>query len=162
MFGLLTEGCLSVSLGHCECEWLDRRGERVGWMDGSQRVSPKALTPGGFDAIFPRREPTWEELVNNICPSSERLTPTTLPQPPHLRTHTHTDWHTQTHSSAGCQSCRTHTSVTTPDRPAPSWTYRALQARPAEIRGKGLLEIPAIADQCQYILSLLLNWNGAW
>lgn len=26
--------------------------------DGSQWVSPKALTPGGFDAIFPRREST--------------------------------------------------------------------------------------------------------
>lgn len=65
-------------------------------MDGSQWVNTKALTPGGFDAIFPRREPTWEELVNNICPSSGRLTPTTSPQPPHLHTHTHRLTHTNT------------------------------------------------------------------
>lgn len=26
--------------------------------DGSHWVNPKALTPGGFDAIFPRREST--------------------------------------------------------------------------------------------------------
>lgn len=53
--------------------------------DGSQWVNPKALTPGGFDAIFPRREPTCEELVNNICPGSGEINP---PHPPALP-HTH-------------------------------------------------------------------------
>lgn len=58
--------------------------------DGSQWVSLKALTPGGFDAIFPRRESTWEELVNNICPISGRLTPvpnSPAPQQPRPLTH---------------------------------------------------------------------------
>ena len=46
-----------------ESEWVSElRGgiERDGALerDGSQWVSPKALTPGGFDAIFPRREST--------------------------------------------------------------------------------------------------------
>lgn len=53
----------SVSGERGESEWVSElRGgiERDGALerDGSQWVSPKALTPGGFDAIFPRREST--------------------------------------------------------------------------------------------------------
>lgn len=78
--------------------------ELSGWVNGedgaverggSLWVSPEALTPGGFDAIFPRRESTWEELVNNICPSSERLTSSPTP---------FTSTHTHTHTALCCQS----------------------------------------------------------
>lgn len=87
--------------------------ERVGEMgneedgaverDGSRWVNPKALTPRGFDAIFPRRESTWEELVNNICPGSGRLTqPPTPPQPQTLLSAVnHRTSHRSLHSGPG-------------------------------------------------------------
>lgn len=78
--------------------------------DASLWVSPEALTPGGFDAIFPRRESTWEELVNNICPSSGRLTP--IPNPLHLYAHHFAvnliTSHRSHHSGQACPSWTGH------------------------------------------------------
>lgn len=107
-------------------EW---RGGSRGWCSGEGMAlsgsTPKALTPGGFDAIFPRREPTCEELVNNICPSSGRLTP----RPP---------FHTLTYTLFCCQS-----------RPQPGrfgqacsgWTGRA------RVPLQAFLEIPVTVNQ---------------
>lgn len=91
-------------------DWEDGAVER----DGSQWVSPKALTPGGFDAIFPRREPTWEELVNNICPSSGRLTPTPNPcTSPHTRSSA-VNLSTSHESHCSGQACQSWTGHTGP------------------------------------------------
>lgn len=123
--------CSSVS-GEC-CQWMSEwRGDwRDGAVerDGSQWVSPKALTPWGFDAIFPRRESTWEELVNNICPSSGRLTPTPNPR-------------TSTHSHRSAVNLSTSHKSHRSGQACPAWTLG-----PSRLNSKGLPETPATENQ---------------